>query len=187
MIDPVAVWHAEHARFARLLDFLEREVAAFHAGDSPDYELMRDAVHYLHHYADRFHHPREDVAFAVIVGRDPAAAPAVKRLQQEHRVIAAAGLILLQFLEQVLNDVVIERSQVEAAAATYLVYYRHHLAVEEAEILPRAAELLTARDWETVASAVTPGADPLFGDDVGARYRGLRQQIWRNSREPALH
>src|SRR6476620_10819565 len=51
MIDPVAVWHAEHMRFAQLLDFLEREITAFHHGDRPDYELMRDAVHYLHHYA----------------------------------------------------------------------------------------------------------------------------------------
>ena len=60
MYDPVALWHREHLRFARLLDFLERQMKAFHAGQHPHYELMRDAVYYLHHFADRFHHPREE-------------------------------------------------------------------------------------------------------------------------------
>ena len=72
-------------------------------------------------------------------------------------------------------------SSLEAAAATYLVYYRHHLAAEENEFLPRAAQLLTPADWAAVAAAVAPAADPLFGDDVGARYRELRDQIRRRS------
>jgi hemerythrin-like domain-containing protein len=80
-------------------------------------------------------------------------------------------------LEDILNDVVIERQAVEAAAASYLRYYRNHLAAEENEILPRAAQLLTAADWAAVANVVATAPDPLFGDDVGARYRALREQI----------
>ncbi len=177
MVDPVTVWHSEHHRFARLLDYLDSQMAVFHAGQRPDYELMRDVVYYLHHFADRFHHPREDVAFARLVERDPSLELAIKRLLQEHRVIAVTGDALLVYLEDILNDVVIERQAVEAAAATYLVYYRHHLATEENEILPRAAQLLTAADWAAVANAVATVPDPLFGDDVGARYRALREQI----------
>jgi hemerythrin-like domain-containing protein len=184
MVDPVAVWHAEHMRFAQLLDFLEREMAAFREGGRPDYELMRDAVHYLHHYADYFHHPREDVAFARLVQHEPAMELPVNRLLQEHRVIAVAGEALLDCLEGILDDVVIERATVEAAAATYMVYYRHHLATEENEVLPRAAKLLTADDWDAVAHAVAAASDPLFGNDVVARYRRLRDQIWRHARSP---
>ncbi|MGZ5116526.1 MAG: hemerythrin domain-containing protein [Burkholderiales bacterium] len=184
MLDPVAVWHAEHVRFAQLLDFLEREMAAFHEGGRPDYELMRDAVHYLHHYADHFHHPREDVAFARLLEHEPAMELPVNRLLQEHRVIAFAGEALLDCLEQVLDDIVIERATVEAAAATYLVYYRHHLATEENDMLPRAANLLTPEDWAAVAHAVAAAADPLFGEDGLARYRRLREQIWRHAQAP---
>ena len=32
MTDPVAMWHAEHQRFARLLDYLERQMTAFRDG-----------------------------------------------------------------------------------------------------------------------------------------------------------
>src|SRR5471032_1429539 len=144
MKDPVALWHAEHVRFAWLLDFLQQQMTAFHAGKHPNYELMRDAVHYLQHFADRFHHPREDVAFARLVGRDRTAQLAINRLLQEHRVIHVAGTALLEYLENILEDVVVKRATIEAAAATYLVYYRHHLATEEADILPLAARLLTA-------------------------------------------
>jgi hemerythrin-like domain-containing protein len=177
MSNPVAIWHSEHMRFSRLLDYFEQQMGAFHSGQHPDYDLMRDVVYYLHHFADRFHHPREDVAFARMVKHDPDMQLAISRLLQEHRVIGVAGEALLKCLDDILDDAVIERSTVEAAAATYLLYYRHHLAAEEAEVLPRAAELLTPDDWAAVASAVSPVPDPLFGDDVGARYRGLRDQI----------
>lgn len=179
MTDPVAVWHAEHQRFASLLDFLEQELAAFHRGDDPDYQLMRDLVHYLHHYADLYHHPREDVAFHRMSRQESTLDLPIQRLLQEHRVLAALGETLLQHLDEVLEDVVIERATVEAAAATYLVYYRHHLKVEEQEVLPRAASLLTPMDWAAVATAVQAGPDPVFGDSAGEQYRELRKRMMR--------
>ena len=177
MADPIAVWHAEHLRFARLLDFIEQQMTVFHNGEDPDYELLRDVLYYLHHYADQYHHPREDVAFARLVQHEPGLKPAINRLVQEHRVMAAIGEALLDYLEDILEDTIVERETVEAAAATYLVYYRHHLSTEEREVLPRAARLLTPDDWAAVASAVASAPDPLFGDDVGERYRELRGRL----------
>jgi hemerythrin-like domain-containing protein len=179
MNDPVTMWHREHMRFAWLLDFLEQQMVSFHAGQHPDYELMRDAVHYLQHYASRFHHPREDVAFAKIAERDPGSRLAINRLLQEHRVIDVAGEALLKHLDDILEDAVVERSAVEAAAATYLVYYRHHLATEEADALPLAAKFLKPDDWAMVAASIPTGPDPLFGDDINGRYRDLHVQIAR--------
>jgi hemerythrin-like domain-containing protein len=175
--DPVAVWHAEHVRFTSLLDFIEQQMAQFHAGEGPDYERLRDVVYYLHHYADRYHHPREDVAFQRLVKRDPGLRPAIDRLLQEHRVLDSAGRTLLKYLDDILEDVVHERAVVEAAASTYLLYYRHHLAVEEEEILPRAAKTLGPADWAAVATATPIVPDPLFGDDVAERYRELRRRL----------
>jgi hemerythrin-like domain-containing protein len=177
MADPVAVWHAEHVRFASLLDFIEEQMARFHEGNDPDYELLRDVVYYLHHYADRYHHPREDVAFERMAKRDPGLRSPINRLRKEHRVLDSAGRTLLKYLDDILEDVVHERTAVEAAAATYVVYYRQHLAVEEAEILPRAAKTLGPGDWAAVATAVPAAPDPLFGDDVEERYREVRRRL----------
>ena len=177
MSDSIALWQAEHRHFSRLLDLLERQVAAFHADNQPNFELMLDLVSYLRYFPDRYHHAREDIAFSRLAQRDPALKPMIDRLQQEHRVIAAAGAELLKYLEQVVDDVVVERATVEAAAATYLVYYRRHLALEDRDIVPRAEQLLTAQDWEAVVAAIPHGPDPLFGEDSDARYRELRRQI----------
>jgi hemerythrin-like domain-containing protein len=177
MADPVAVWHAEHMRFASLLDFIEQQMSAFHEGKDPDYQLIYDVVFYLHHFADRYHHPHEDVAFARLVERVPGLKLPINRLLQEHRVLEIAGETLLKYVDDILEDRVIQRATVEAAAATYLVYYRHHLAVEESEVLPRASRTLKPDDWAAVAAAVPVGPDPLFGDDVGERYRELRKRM----------
>lgn len=176
MTDPIAFWHAEHARFARLLGFIEAQLAAFRAGRDPDYALMRDVVHYLHRYGDAVHHRREDAAFACLARHDPALALPINRLLQEHRVLEAAGGRLLGLLEDVLEDVVHPREELESAVATYDLYYRHHLAEEEREILPRAAQLLTPDDWAAVAARVAATPDPLSGTAPG-QYRDLQRQI----------
>jgi hemerythrin-like domain-containing protein len=175
--NPTTHWHAEHSNFAKLLDVLDRQLALFHAGENPNYELMLDVVSYLRHFPDRQHHPREDVAFARLAARDPTTQVKVNRLLQEHRVLAKAGDDLLGLLNQAADEAIIARAEVEAAAATYLIYYRHHIASEERDILPRAAELLTPEDWSAVAAAVPPGHDPLFGDQSEERYRELRRLI----------
>ncbi|MDH4323269.1 MAG: hemerythrin domain-containing protein, partial [Betaproteobacteria bacterium] len=91
MVDPIAAWHADHVRFARLLDVLDQDVARFHAGESPDYDRMHDIVQWLRTYSDTAHHPREDVAFERMAARDPSLRLQINRLLQEHRVIANAG------------------------------------------------------------------------------------------------
>ncbi len=174
MTDPTSLWHTEHANFTRLLDILDEQLALFHEGLQPDHGLMLDIVSYLREGPDRSHHPREDVMFAQLVVRDPSMQIPINRLLQEHRVIAVAGEDLRSRLVDVCAGSATPRAGLEAAAAVYLAYYRHHLATQEREVLPRAAQALTPQDWRFVASAVEPGPDPLFGAAPQERYRKLR-------------
>jgi hemerythrin-like domain-containing protein len=139
--------------------------------------LMHDVVSYLREVPDSSHHPREDVAFACLLRHLPELRLQVNRLLQEHRVIAVAGDELLSRLDEVTGGAVIERATLEAAAATYLAYYRHHLAREDADILPRAGRMLTAQDWAQVAQAVPREPDPLFGPSLHERYRDLHKLL----------
>ena len=181
MTDSIAAWRAEHAYFNQLLRLLHKEVDVFHTGERPNYELMLDIISYLRDYSDRYHHPREDVAFARLAKRCPDIELVIARLQQEHRVIAHAGETLKELLIAVLSETVVPLAQVETAAATYLVYYGNHIASEEEDVLPRAAQTLTAEDWEAVRSAAPVVQDPLFGDRPQERYRELRRQIAREA------
>ena len=160
---------------------LHRQADVFHTGGRPNYELMLDIVSYLRDYSDRYHHPREDVAFARMAERCPDIGLVLARLQQEHRVIAHAGETLRNHLEAVLGGTIVPLADIEMAAATYLVYYGNHIAKEEEDILTRAAQVLTPEDWEAVRMAVPPGRDPLFGTDPEEGFRELRRQIAREA------
>jgi len=174
---PVDVWHTEHMYFGRLLELLQREVEVFHTGARPNYQLMLDIVTYLSGYSDRFHHPREDVAFERLAKRCPELRKTIAALRLEHRVIAHVGEKLCAELASVLDGSLVPRADIEATAATYLVYYGNHIGREEREVLTRAAEVLTTRDWEQVNASVPKGNDPLLGPDPEERYRELRRQI----------
>ena len=177
MTNPVEAWRIDHSYFTRLLALLRSELDAFHSGGEPNVEMMLDIISYLRDYSDDMHHPREDIAFARLARRCPDLALALARLAQEHRVIAQAGEKLRSLLTAVQGDVIVPRSEIEIAAATYLVYYGNHIAKEDEDILPRAANMLTQDDWEAVKNAVPHRRDPLFGDDGDERYRSLRRHI----------
>jgi hemerythrin-like domain-containing protein len=182
MATPFSTWHEDHVHFARMLDLLESQVILFNRGERPNYSLMGTIIHYMQSFGDRVHHPREDIAYARLVERDPDMEIVVNRLQQEHRVIATVGETLVDRLNEAESDMISSRSALEAAAAMYLVYYRNHLSSEERHVMPRAARLLTAADWKAVDEAVPASADPLFGADVHQRFVVLRAQIEREER-----
>ena len=177
MTNPTSYWHAEHANFTRLLDLLEQQIIAFPTDAHPDYELMLDVCDYLEHFPDRFHHPREDAAFALLVRKDPGLKDKVARLTHEHRIIAWVGKQFKSLLSACVDGSIVGRAEVEACASMYLVYYRQHLAEEEEEIIPAAGRLLTPADWAEVAVAVPVGRDPLFGEESLEKFRELRRLI----------
>lgn len=186
----ITAWHAEHLNFARLLRLFEAQVTLFAQGCEPDYGLMQDIVYYLHDFPDAHHHRYENEVFSLMGRRDPRLKPLVARLMQEHRVIAACGTALAAQLDAVVGGAVVERAQVEAAAATFVGYYRAHLDAEESIMLPRAAAMLDAADWVEVAKTVANRSrdDPLFGPQAELRFRELRQRIEREAADaPASH
>ena len=177
MTDPIAAWRTEHSYFNQLLRLLQKQLDLFHRGGQANYELVLDIVTYLRDYSDRYHHPREDVAFARLAQRCPDLQLMLARLEQEHRVIAHAGEKLRALVQEILGGAIIPRAELEMATATYLVYYGNHIAKEEEDVLTRAAQALAPEDWEAVRAAVAPARDPLFGNATEERFRELRRQI----------
>lgn len=177
MTSQVTQWHDEHGDFSLLLSILEEQVAMFRDGESPDYDLMLEIASYLREFGDCYHHPREDAAFAILVERDPQMRLPINRLLQEHRVIAVAGEELVSRLHQVIGEAHVLRATVEAAAVLYLIYHRHHIAVEERHALPRARLLLNEQDWDAVARAAPSHPDPLFGSSPTGTYPRLANLI----------
>ena len=173
MENPVSAWRIDHTYFRSLLRLLQAEVDAFHAGERPNYDLMLDIVEYLGDFSARLHHPREEVAFQRLAAVSPDLQEVIARLSREHKILAQAGATLIEKLTAVLGGELMLRGEIEVAAATYLVYYGNHIALEEEAVLPRAEKVLTAADWQAVREAVLPAET----EKAAQFFRALRRQI----------
>jgi len=181
-LHPIALWHAEHVNFATLLDLLEGEVDRFSQGRAPDYELMLDIMFYMTHYPDALHHPKEDLAFAKLAERHPGVRPVVQALGEQHALLKSEGDALVVALDDIVNGGITARDHIEGPARAYLLSFRHHVDIEEAQILPLAATLLDRSDWEAIDGGLLKLHDPLFGKTQDERYTALRRRIARDGK-----
>lgn len=167
----------EHANFAKLLDLLEAQIGLFHRGERPDYDLILEIFYYLTQYPDRLHHPREDLAFAKLVEREPATKAAVDELARQHRFIAESGTRFHDNLNTALAGAMITRESVEFPGLEYVTFFRNHMRMEECELFPLGQKYLREEDWAKVNAEIKSLEDPLFGPQVEERYRTIQRLI----------
>ena len=167
----------DHVNLARLLDVLEGQLATFHDGGSPDYDVIEDAMHYMTHYPDQTHHPLEDAVFERLIRRDPEAAGLVEALHGEHRILFDMGAQFLRTLEAALSESLFEREALDSEARAYVAFHRAHVQREEAQAFPRALKSLDETDWAALEAVNPPQVDPLFGETVAEEYRDLADEI----------
>ena len=184
MKDSLAVWHDEHANFAKLLNLLERQLNLFHRSQTPNYALMLDIMSYMTHYPDLFHHPREDRAFELVKQRIPSLGWLVDELTSEHAVAVKNSAQLVLDLDSVVDGAILSRERVETPGREYIAHFRHHMAREEADLFPIVAKTLSTRDWAAIDAHVKPVMDPLFGSNAPQQYEILRREILREASAP---
>jgi hemerythrin-like domain-containing protein len=177
MASQVGVWKQEHRNFAKLLDLLDAQIRRFHDGETPDYQLMLDAINYMVDYADRVHHPKEDVVFERLAVRVPASRSIIEGLQDEHEQLAATGQVLLSSLDSVVSGLMLKRGSVEDEAQRYIAAFRRHMQAEEGDVITAAAATLTEQDWREIQRIEADMEDPLFGARLEARFESLKRQI----------
>lgn len=180
MLGQVQTLRKEHANFERLLDLLERRLVSAGTTEEPDFKLMLDVMEYMTHYPDRFHHPREDLAFRRLQRKFPETRPLVEELAHQHEAIAASGEHLVEQLTRAAEGIRLSREAVEACARAYIAALRANMRIEETDLFPLVAERLQADDWLLIDAAFHFMEDPIFGSAVQERYRALHRHIaWR--------
>ena len=176
MTPPVNRWREEHRRFTRLLDLLEGQLGRFHCGERPDYPLMLDAMRYMTRYVDACHHPREDLAFAILAERQPRSRRVAAELVEEHGAIVRSGAALAELLEEVLDDAFIARERVEDPGRLYIEGFRAHMRREE-RLFPWVASTLQPEDWAAIDAAVPEIPDPLLSTEGRGLFDALRRRL----------
>lgn len=144
----------------------------------PNFELLGAMLYYIKAFPERFHHPKEDAyLFRLLRERHPAIVPLLDRLHDEHRVGTAKLREMEQALARYQRDGAIGLPAFYGVVAAYAAFQYAHVLAEENEVLPAAAQFLTAGDWDEIDEAFTGHTNPLFGADAGFEYEELFRRI----------
>jgi hemerythrin-like domain-containing protein len=173
----------EHRNIEKLLTILERELEVFDRGDRPDYEVIGAIISYFELYPEVYHHPQEDVVFAKLKIRDPAAAAKVGDLALEHQKGAERLRRVAHAVESVLAGRKILRQDVDTIVRDFIESERRHIMMEDRDFFPAALKALEPQDWTEIASALTNPDDPLFSEPAEETFEVLRARILQLEQE----
>lgn len=168
--------HTEHGYITRLLNILQQKLVAIQQGKEVNYQLIKDIVDYLQKYAECCHHPKEDVLYHYYQTHY-ADSQEMKDLESEHVALAKLTEAFSETVDMILMDAVIPLDVFAEKLNTFVKRQKAHLEFEEKYILPLIRTTFTAEDWVAVSAQYEEQADPLFGDQVSERYRGLSERL----------
>ncbi|MCC5869979.1 MAG: hemerythrin domain-containing protein [Gammaproteobacteria bacterium] len=169
--------HQDHINMAELLELIERELRLLDGDEPADLALVYDALHYLTHYGDLYHHPVEDRLFAHLQRSDASIAAEVDRLQNEHRALFQKGKAFADVVQEIESEVAMERSEFKRLARDYLRAQRQHLDFEEQVMFPLARERMEAGVLDELEADLGVDTDPLFGRLVRQEYERLKSAL----------
>ena len=134
----------EHKLIIRMLAVLERNALRTARGAYGNYRFYLDAVDFIRHYADRFHHAKEeDILFEALVtnGMPRANSPVAAMLMEHDRGRAFVGA-----MERATNEALAGKPGRDAVIAEnalgYLELLREHIGKEDGILYPLAERLI---------------------------------------------
>ncbi len=181
----------EHLNMSSLLQFLSAKLDELEHDKPVRYDFIKDIIDYLHDYADRHHHPCEDIIYDYYLQHKKQQVEPIHRLAQQHELISGLTERLQSMTDMILMDAVVPKEQYVQALAEFLKMQIEHLEYEEEHIIPLLREELSDKDWQSILASLpyegisdvdsldqlARKADPLFGDQVAERYQALHQTL----------
>lgn len=182
MTDVIGVLRQEHESMAALLDTLEAQLDALEQDALPDYDVIRGVINYFLSFPDIYHHPKENLIYARLKGRDAGAASRIGDLRIEHEKLGARSRAVGKAMEANGAETGLSHRSFLQSGRDFVALQRQHIEMEEALFLPVAQHALTADDWHDLETVMRDGDDPLLGEAVGAHFEAIRCNILGSSR-----
>ena len=133
----------------------------------------------MQEYADKYHHPKEELIYNYYLNSCAVASDIEHRLRLDHQRLKDETLELNAVVEMILMDAVVPLDQFSSKLEHYINSQFNHLKFEDTELLPAIAKALSADDWKQIEQNWQHADldDPLFGRKVAQRYQQLAERI----------
>lgn len=172
--------HQDHINLGRLLELMDMKIQKLKAGDSPNFQLLSELVEYIGHYADQYHHPREDHMYHYFEERNPALAKQLHDCEAQHADLKKLSHEVTETIDAVMHDAVIPMDEFIERLEAFVKREHDHINLEEQTIFPAINQLANQEDWKTLEEKLPRPEDPLFGEKQGESYRELYKAMMQD-------
>ncbi len=162
---------------ARILKLIASEIDAFVAEEPRDMDVLDDAMRYMISYADKLHHPKEDIMFRRLQEVAPQTRDLVEDIFREHETIARMGAEFHELVQAVEYGDFVLRKEIIAKGEDYVRTLFAHMGKEEEQLLETAKQLLSSENHADLEIEADELVDPLFAEEVQQEFKALYDHI----------
>ena len=162
---------------ARILKLIASEIDAFVAEEPRDLDVLDDAMRYMISYADKLHHPKEDIMFRRLQEVAPQTRDLVEDILREHQIIARKGSEFHELVQAVEYGDFVLRKEIIAKGEDYVRTLFAHMGKEEEQLLKTARQLLSSENHADLEIEADELVDPLFAEEVQQEFKTLYDHI----------
>lgn len=169
----------DHRNIMQLLQVLDNKISLLKEDKEIDYRLIKSIISYLKDYADKYHHPMEDLIYDYYLKYRVVTDQVANRLADDHHKLKVMTSELDDLLGMILLDAIISKELFIEKLEQFVSRQKLHLVYEENEILPAIKNSLTAHDWAhlNLQWKHKQYADPLFGKSISQEFESLAERI----------
>ena len=158
----LSVLHRDHINMSKLLTLIEKNIELIKQGNSADLKLMAEAIEYIGHYADLYHHPLEDVLYDYFKDKSEELTLLINRCEKEHQELKLCTEQVLSPISVSLLDGMLPMHRIIESLEAFLEKEKQHINFEEGKIFPKIEALASAQDWEKLAKESWLKTDAMF-------------------------
>lgn len=171
--------HTDHIHMQRLLSCLSHEIDCydFDSKRSPDLAIILSALDYIHVYADKWHHPTEDVIFNRLQEKHNEASDVIEQLKSEHTTMIEETNKILDLFNSVAEDCIVPAHELVEGSRHFISMQKQHMNKENKYIYPLMDTSFSKSEWREIEEEINLLNDPLFNNPTKNEYDHLYRYI----------
>ena len=178
----------EHRNIERVLLLIRFQAETLQGvQDLQGFELLTNAIGYMHNYPGVTHHPCEEIMLARLPALYPASARTCEQVKDQHKTFANQESIMLRLIREAQAGDAHACAQLKVIGAAYCKEQAKHITSEEAELFPLAGEHLSDKDWQDISERSQSVIDPVFGQGALQHYQSLYDYLMSFKVGTSLH
>lgn len=174
----------EHKYTLMLLSVLREQLAEFHVGKTPDYQLMYDIMHYMANFPEKFNHPIKEKLIQLVIDKDPENNTELESLLAEKRQIVDRTKEVIAALKGLLKEeTILKEEQLKIFSKNYVELIEAHIETESQLLFSRARNLLSPAEFDKFAAKLHEHDDHDLATLVEERYKELSDVLQQRKKE----